>query len=264
MPGLTKKQRKARRLRCLGHVINLAAKAFIYGKNVEEFIITAETTRMVTDTLRELTEWRSKGPVGRLHNIITFICRTPQRRGAFADAVKVDGKSDFDHLNLTIDNATRWNSLYSMIERALKLRDRITRYCDENENEMHGPKEKASRTTPADEQQKLLKHDKLTSDDWKVLQEILNILKPFYTFTKRAEGKGHSADRGVVSEYLVTLNELLLHIRTARNDLAARVLDIKLQDDAIDFLKTSLLSCWVKLDEYSSKSTKRLHITPQS
>lgn len=46
-PHFTERQRKARRLRCLGHVLNLAAKAFLYGKDVdtldlEEVIVNSD------------------------------------------------------------------------------------------------------------------------------------------------------------------------------------------------------------------------------
>jgi hypothetical protein len=35
-PGMNVKQRRRRRLRCLGHVINLAAQAFLFGKKSQE------------------------------------------------------------------------------------------------------------------------------------------------------------------------------------------------------------------------------------
>lgn len=67
-----------------------------------------------------------------------------------------------------------------------------------------------------EERKYLLKYNKLDSDDWKVLEETMVILKPFYTYTKRVEGKDTSSDRGVLSDYMVMLNILLDHVRTLR------------------------------------------------
>jgi hypothetical protein len=83
-----------------------------------------------------------------------------------------------------------------------------------NENEIHGPKGKKSEHSLIPEEKKLLlKEDRLNSDDWKVLKEIITIIKPFYVYIKRAEGKSISSDRGVFSEYIVTLNKLLNYVQ---------------------------------------------------
>jgi hypothetical protein len=76
-----------RRLRCLGHVINLAAKAFLFGKDVESFDFEISEFAMekleVRQALELLVFWRKKGPLGKLHNLILWICRTPERAEAF-------------------------------------------------------------------------------------------------------------------------------------------------------------------------------------
>ena len=90
----------------------------------------------------------------------------------------------------------------------------ITRFIKINKNEIYGPKRKKSEHCLTLEEKKLLlKEDRLNGDDWKVLEEIMLIIKPFYVFTKRAEGTFISADCGVLSEYIVTLNRLLNHVR---------------------------------------------------
>ena len=70
---------------------------------------------------------------------------------------------------------------------------------------MHGSYNKAS---SAEERQCLLCHDTLNKDDWDSLLEVMSILKKFYELTKRAEGTKLEADRGVLSDYMTTLNEL--------------------------------------------------------
>ena len=75
----------ARRSRCFGHIVNLAAKAFIYGKKAEGFILEAE--QMITLSNRdqaavqqEMKLWRSRGSFGKFHNIVKHIKGTSLRR----------------------------------------------------------------------------------------------------------------------------------------------------------------------------------------
>jgi hypothetical protein len=79
---------RSRRSRCLGHIINLVAQAFIFGDDLEAFeaIITAvtESVSMDSKVMKDAQlAWRRKGPIGKLHNLIVFIRRLPQRREAF-------------------------------------------------------------------------------------------------------------------------------------------------------------------------------------
>ena len=53
------------RLQCIGYIINLVVKAFLYGANLE--IIG----RCEKDGGDDLWNWRVCGPYGRLRNIIT-------------------------------------------------------------------------------------------------------------------------------------------------------------------------------------------------
>jgi hypothetical protein len=248
-PHLTSAQRVARRLRCLGHVINLAAKAFLYGKDFDVFEKDINNVRENSELLKELDIWRKRGPVGKLHNVIVFICRSPQRRERFADikGLSTDDKSNFDHLNLVVDNATRWNSLYLMIDRALKLKDRIDTFCVDNADELHG----ALKDVPKDQrQQRSLSNDVLKKDDWEALAEIKTILIKFWELSVRAEGTKIQGDRGVLSDYMTTLNTLLNHVRGWRDDLNIRADDEELSTPAIQHLKACIVNCWVKLDEY--------------
>ena len=78
----------ASRSRCLGHIINLAAKAFIFGKNVEAFQTVADSVNDSTPwdapAMRTAQDaWRKKGAIGKIHNIVVFIRISPQRREAF-------------------------------------------------------------------------------------------------------------------------------------------------------------------------------------
>jgi hypothetical protein len=246
---MTSKQRTARRLRCLGHVINLAAKAFLYGTNFDTFEKDADHAREHSEQLNELNLWRKRGPVGKLHNVVGFICRTPQRREKFAacKGFTNDEKESFNHLNLVVDNATRWNSLYSMVKRALDLKDRIDSFCVDHADALHGVLNDASASEHKD---RLLSNDILKREDWQALSEVLAILEKFYDMTKRAEGSRVDGDRGVLSDYMTTLNELLNHVRLARDDLNIRADNPELSTDGIKHLRACIVNCWCKLDEY--------------
>lgn len=86
---------ESRRLRCLGHIINLAVKAFLYGKNAESFEVEMSDLDLKKleqkHYLELLATWRKKGPVGKLHNIVIWIRRTPQRRQTFRNIEMKEG-----------------------------------------------------------------------------------------------------------------------------------------------------------------------------
>lgn len=93
-PELSNAQRKARRLRCLGHVVNFYARALLIGKESEK------TLRKLELASEEGTGdgRRTHGPVGKLHYIIKYVRWTPQRREKFAN-IKIRGQlAQFDEL----------------------------------------------------------------------------------------------------------------------------------------------------------------------
>jgi hypothetical protein len=73
---------KASWSRCLGYIINLAAKAFLLGKNIEAFKATVNAINDLTPQDSEIIKkaqdaWRKKGPAGKIHNIVTYVCLSP-------------------------------------------------------------------------------------------------------------------------------------------------------------------------------------------
>lgn len=98
-PELSAIQRKARRLRCLGHVVNLCARALLIGKE------SGKTLRKLESATEEEVEdmWRTRGPVGKLHNIIRYIRWTPQRREQFANIGVRGSLAQFDELEVSLE-----------------------------------------------------------------------------------------------------------------------------------------------------------------
>ena len=67
----------SRRVRYLGHIINLAAKAFLFGKEADAFKEESQSKKQLDklEAVREL--WRKKGPLGKFYNTVLFIRKTP-------------------------------------------------------------------------------------------------------------------------------------------------------------------------------------------
>ncbi|KAM4061423.1 transposase-like protein [Hirsutella rhossiliensis] len=81
---------KQRRVRCFGHIINLVAKALLFGKDNEVF---KSEERLDLDLARH-DLWRKRGPIGKLHNLVhwihqsdrlTYMLRDLQRKRTMMD-----------------------------------------------------------------------------------------------------------------------------------------------------------------------------------
>ena len=87
-PGVTVPEVRGR---CLAHVVNLVAKAYLFGKDAEAFSIIADAldeSNPDEDAMRVAqAHWRKKGAVGKLHNVVVFIRASPKRREWFKQVV---------------------------------------------------------------------------------------------------------------------------------------------------------------------------------
>ena len=100
--NMSVKQRKARQLRCFGHITNLCAQAFIVGKDSEKICKQISTAYRNEDMAAVEKLWRKRGAVGLLHNIVRFIRLTPQRRGFFARIQMGGSLAEFDSLEVVL------------------------------------------------------------------------------------------------------------------------------------------------------------------
>jgi hypothetical protein len=131
-PGISTAEVTARRLRCIGHIINLSARSLL-DPSGSELVIAAGELEIDDLTLnRNACSWQSTGSLGKLHRLIKYILASPQRREEFGE---IDGgckAKEFDHLGLLMDNATRWNSVYRMLNRALDVKERLVKFVREH------------------------------------------------------------------------------------------------------------------------------------
>ena len=196
----------ARRMRCFGHILNLVAKAFLYGEDSDAFELQDDFYELHNQYDQALQHWRRKGPIGKLHNIVKFIRSSPQRTEAFKKAAKEQDASTLSdgftlaeessrELELKMNNATRWNSTYLMIKRAWKMQSDIQAYIMTLDVTGNG--------IPVE--------DRLTVEDWRLLGEILQLLKPLYTVTMLLQGWAHKNDHGQLWEVMTSMEFLLDH-----------------------------------------------------
>ncbi|XP_044718780.1 transposase-like protein [Hirsutella rhossiliensis] len=174
-----------RRLRCIGHIINLVVRAVIFGSN--------------------------KGAIGRLHNLATYIRRTDQRRQALRRLqTELAGDDAIFTLEIVVDGKTRWNSIYMMINRALELRSAIELYQSRWQKPKNDPAHRD------------LTKDFLGAADWAELERFHNFLKPFYVLTKTMEGNANNAGaeggHGAVWETLKTMDYLFVKFKQAAEE----------------------------------------------
>jgi hypothetical protein len=78
---------KESRLRCFSHIVNLVVKVMLYSDNK----LRAKLANCGDHEAFKV--WREQGPIGRLHNIVTYIGGSDKRRKAFELAQKVDASN---------------------------------------------------------------------------------------------------------------------------------------------------------------------------
>ncbi|CEJ82383.1 Putative Transposase-like protein [[Torrubiella] hemipterigena] len=156
---------KAHRLRCQGHIINLAVKAFLFVTDNEK--LEYKDPNLHQTTLKQIEAWRQKGPLGKIHNFVIYIQRSVQRSQKFL-AISHNHR-------LARDNDTRWSSWYAMLHTALSLRDAIDGYFNKwIEPDCAG--------------------DELSSEDWIILGKIKSFLEKLKMTTKALESSFATLD----------------------------------------------------------------------
>lgn len=244
---------KTRRLRCAGHINNLVAKAFMYGKKLSSF----EDSLASSDDVQKLVLWRKRGPVGKLHNLCVHINRTPQRRELFkSKQVEASEEGGPEKIYEAIcDGGIRWNSGKYMIARAIKLRNAFDLYTMEQ-----GQREKNERKNE-DEKKSILK-DTLTADDWADLSQFLEVLQCFEEITQRLEGNANTGSHGALWEVITSMDFLLEKLEGYRErlqlnqedhidpDLLDKEEDTSISSDSKEHFKTSINQAWAVLNKY--------------
>ena len=159
---------KIHRLRCQGHIINLAVHSFLFvtdSDNIEDNNMSTNTPA----TLEEIQDWRRYGPLGKLHNFVVYIQASPQRLQAF---------KKLSHGRHPLrDNKTRWNSWEKMIRAATTspVFDGIQSYFQHH-------------SVPE------IESDQLTDTDWETLRKIHSFLYDLTNTTNALQSNQSTLD----------------------------------------------------------------------
>ncbi|KFY94024.1 hypothetical protein V500_03458, partial [Pseudogymnoascus sp. VKM F-4518 (FW-2643)] len=158
----------------------------------------------------ETANWRKQGPLGKLHNIIVYIQRSPKRRDVFFEYSK--------GLGLIRDQKTRWNSWYRMVQRALhpNCQRGIERMCRDPDYEDD------------------LFEDKLEHNEWDYLKKVCDFLADFSEVTLASEGRGASLEL-----VLPQMDFLLTQTEKARD---------MYEEDPM--MRVGVMAAWKKFDKY--------------
>jgi hypothetical protein len=196
---------------CFGHIVNLSAKALLFGSSTDAFENQLSGIEAFSEAEYEL--WQQKGPVGKLHNLVVDIHRSDRLTYLLRELQEYDiSKSDDPKirsrspLSVVLENETRWLSQLYMIRRALKLRTYFqmlitkirSQWEGENTSKKTGQLKKSAVCPPI-----LRNENQLTANDWSVLQHFATILGYYEDAVKTLEGDGlvRKRKRGYTGSY---------------------------------------------------------------
>ncbi|CAG9955471.1 unnamed protein product [Clonostachys rosea f. rosea IK726] len=177
---------KKQRIRCHGHVLNLAVQAFLFIDSKEaataalEQIEDDDRTAFGSDfferiKVQKALGWRRLGPLGKVHNVSVHMRENDYRCNLFK---KRAGRS------LGLDNDTRWNSWFLLLNAVLDLQGHVEWYERKYYDDLRG--------------------DYLSPDEWQALRETRSFLQPFWWITQLTEGRYATLDRTLFTMDLFT------------------------------------------------------------
>ena len=158
------------RIRCQGHILNLAVHSFLFVTDSENLEDETLDEKGKKDALKAIEGWRKKGPLGKLHNFIVYLQASVQRLQDFLRLSK--GR------RLARDNTTRWNSWQKAIKLATTspCHEAILAYFEDY----------------ADDECRL---DELSEDEWYLLLEVNKFLESLKQTTKALESSAVTLDK---------------------------------------------------------------------
>ena len=229
-----------RRLRCFGHVINLIVKGFLWGIDPEAFENMISTLYGLEKEKEELMAWRKRGPMGKLHNICVWICKTPQRRDRFEEKVQQFFRiSATDPTVPIVGNITRWGGDFNALKRAFLLREPIEEFVAAEIRTVSAGARKCGKDRYRGDENDI-ELDELSIEDWDELRSIMDILEPFKKWSLKLQGKCRN---GALHDILPAMDELLAHLEDAK---------LRYSDASIhtQHLQTSINIAWNVLNKY--------------
>lgn len=197
-------------LRCVGHIFNLCGQAVLFGKDFDAFEREVENLQLEE---RQLVEWRRRGPIGKLHNVLAYLDASPQRWETLVELqreligpTRPEGKREVYQVVKGV--ITKWNS-FDSAARALYLRPAIDEFVQREQDSWNNyvrrtqdSGRRIARREPS------IVRDKLSSDEWAVIAQYHEILKPLKDATQLLQGSA-GGKFGAVWQVLPTFEKLL-------------------------------------------------------
>ncbi|KAJ0130331.1 Uncharacterized protein HZ326_26566 [Fusarium oxysporum f. sp. albedinis] len=176
---------------CVSHVVNIVVKQILYGKNLDAF--EKEVFKGLHTAAKEHEE------VSRSDTWTDILKKVQAVESQLSDDAQLKKHRP---VGVVVDNATRWLSQFSMIERALLLRPFYNSFVQRASNEWE--KVNLTRAGHIKKGSKLpffLKEEnRMTPDDWHVLGTLYDILLDFQLVVRGLEGDGQGKHRRKVEE----------------------------------------------------------------
>jgi hypothetical protein len=166
-------------------------------------------------------KFRTFGVLGKLHNVVIHIRRSPQHIKQFKQRA---GR------RVPLDNRTRWNSWWAMLEVALKVQESISWYISVHLDTID-------------------KGDQLSVQDWAQLRTIHSFLEIFKSATLKLEGGRVTLDRVLYMMDLLKLHYSKSLVRYLSFFILYKILII--------FRKTFLLEKSIRISEPESYEARQ-------
>lgn len=240
-----------RRVRCMGHIINLVARALLFGESPDSFE-EEENGEPLDDIIKQQKRWRKLGPIGKLHNVVIWIRASTERqkefqhrqRASFVTAGDPDAATKPVY-SLIPANGTRWNSNQAEMQRAIELRNAIDELIAPEVMKWNSHVNRVTAAgirSPTDRLTKpSIVDDYLTAEDWNVIAIYLDILKPLEKATLLLQGRPSRNARTGIWHVLPTMEWLLHQFESFK-------VEYQLHPDL--HFRRSIDQAWAKLDKY--------------
>jgi hypothetical protein len=105
-------------IRCFGHILNLMAKAIVFGNSISLF----EKRLASINKENQYTEWKKKSLISKVHNIIQWLQGLPEHIQAFKElqkfcpSLKLKPDELFKAYSLPSNRGVRWNSIFLQVD----------------------------------------------------------------------------------------------------------------------------------------------------
>jgi hypothetical protein len=170
----------------------------VQAETAQAEIAQAETAQ--AETVQTDNGWSGIAPLRKLHNIAVLLKTSNLLYRSWICAIGVA---------LGIDNVTRWNSWFNVIDAALRHRPAIAIWLMENTQHLEG--------------------NNLDKNDWDLLQKTHEFLQPFKQGTLLTE-----KNLSTLSDAMMVLDILLIHCRKTRVSKANNLFSLDIADEYVE------------------------------